>query len=93
MDEEIRGIGWAIKQMQNGSSVTRHGWNGPGQHLQLQVPDSMSKMTSPYVYLRTAQGNLVPWLPSQTDLLATDWEIVGVDGPTGGAPSQGHEGN
>lgn len=31
-------------------------------------------MTQPYVYMFTAQGEFVPWLCSQTDLLANDWE-------------------
>jgi Protein of unknown function (DUF2829) len=30
----------------------------------------------PFVALRAADGMLVPWLCSQTDLLATDWEMV-----------------
>jgi hypothetical protein len=30
-------------------------------------------MTLPYIYMRTAQGDLVPWLASQTDILASDW--------------------
>lgn len=30
----------------------------------------------PYVMMCTAQGDFVPWLCSQTDLLATDWEIA-----------------
>lgn len=68
-------IGWAVKQMTDGERVTRTGWNAPGQYLELQVPDINSKMTLPYVYLYTAQGELVPWACSQTDLLATDWEI------------------
>jgi hypothetical protein len=67
-------IGWAVKQLQNGSRVRREGWNGKGMWLELQVPDEDSKMTLPYVYMSTAQGDLVPWLCSQTDLLATDWE-------------------
>ena len=70
-------IGWAIKQLHNGSAVARMGWNGKGMWLRLQVPDNHSKMTLPYVYMRTAQGDLVPWLCSQADLLATDWEVVG----------------
>lgn len=69
-------IGWAIKQMQNGSKVEREGWNGRGMYLELQVPDVHSKMTLPYVYVRTAQGDLVPWTCAQTDLLATDWAVV-----------------
>lgn len=29
-----------------------------------------------YVAMKTAQDNVVPWLASQTDLLATDWQVV-----------------
>lgn len=31
----------------------------------------------PYIMMCTADGTFVPWLCSQTDLLAEDWEIVG----------------
>lgn len=70
------GIGWAVKELHNGNRVRRTGWNGKGMWLALQVPDAHSKMTLPYVYMSTAQGGLVPWLCSQSDLLATDWEIT-----------------
>ena len=66
----------AIEAMKQGGKVARKGWNGPGQHLELQVPDEHSKMTKPYVYITTVQGDRVPWLASQTDLLAEDWEVV-----------------
>lgn len=69
-------IGWAVKELHNGSKVRRSGWNGRGMWLALQRPDTNSKMTLPYVYMSTAQGDLVPWLCSQTDLLATDWELA-----------------
>lgn len=29
-----------------------------------------------YIAMKTAQGNVVPWLASQTDVLAADWELV-----------------
>lgn len=74
---DSNGIGWAVKQMQDGAEVRRAGWNGKGMFVKLQVPDANSKMTLPYVYMFTAQGDLVPWLCSQTDLLATDWEVAG----------------
>lgn len=70
-----RGIGWAIKQMWNGQAVCRHGWNGRNMYVRLQVPDANSKMTQPYVFMRTADHQLVPWLCSQTDLLAMDWDF------------------
>lgn len=52
---------------------TREGWNGKDMYITLQCPDENSKMTQPYVYMKTAEGNLVPWVASQTDLLAEDW--------------------
>jgi hypothetical protein len=67
-------IGWAVKEMQNGERVARSGWNGKGMWLALQTPDKGSGMTLPFIYMKTAQDDLVPWLCSQTDLLATDWE-------------------
>lgn len=72
----MNGIGWAIKEMQNGNRVQRQGWNGKNMYLMLQVPDEHSKMTLSYVYMFTATEDLVPWLCSQTDLLATDWQIA-----------------
>jgi hypothetical protein len=69
-------IGEAIERMETGARVTRGGWNGPGQSLELQVPDEHSKMTKPYIYITTVQGDLVPWLASQTDLLANDYVEV-----------------
>jgi len=30
----------------------------------------------PYIMMRTADGAFVPWLASQTDILATDWGPV-----------------
>jgi Protein of unknown function (DUF2829) len=66
-------IGWARMALESGERVQRAGWNGKGMYLELQVPDAHSKMTLPYVYMKTAQGDLVPWLCSQTDFLAEDW--------------------
>ncbi|HDV0042996.1 TPA: DUF2829 domain-containing protein, partial [Klebsiella pneumoniae] len=30
----------------------------------------------PYIAMKTADEKLVPWLASQTDVLAEDWQIV-----------------
>lgn len=35
----------------------------------------------PYILMKTAQGEFVPWTASQSDVLADDWAVVGVDGP------------
>ena len=65
-----------LQKIKAGQRITRAGWNGPGQYLKLQVPDVNSKMSLPYIYIRTVQGDLVPWLASQTDILAEDWEAL-----------------
>lgn len=66
----------ALSFLKAGRRVAREGWNGKGMWLALQTPDEGSKMTLPYIYMSTAQGDLVPWLASQTDLLAEDWVLV-----------------
>jgi hypothetical protein len=71
-------FGAAIQTLKGGFKVQREGWNGKGMWLALQIPDPHSKMTLPYIYMSTAQGDLVPWLASQTDMLADDW-ILYVD--------------
>lgn len=66
----------ALKHIKNGKHVARRGWNGKGMWVALQRPDEGSKMTLPYIYMYTTDGNLVPWLASQTDLLTEDWTLV-----------------
>ncbi len=69
-------FGQALMTLRQGNRVARYGWNGKNMWICLQFPDVKSKMTLPYIYMKTAQGDLVPWLASQTDLLASDWETV-----------------
>lgn len=66
-------IGWAVERMREGKHVRRAGWNGKGMWL-AYVRQDLPWL--PYVQMRTAQGHHVPWLCSQTDLLATDWELA-----------------
>jgi hypothetical protein len=69
-------FGTALDMLRAGRAVARFGWNGKNMWLRLQVPDAGSKMSLPYIYKRTADGHLVPWLASQTDVLAYDWCVV-----------------
>ena len=78
-------FGEAIKQLKDGLKVARCGWNGKGIYIELQVPDVNSKMTAPYIFIDTtgletnndlAPKSRVPWLASQTDMLAEDWILV-----------------
>lgn len=66
----------ALDALKDGLKIARHGWNGKGQFLELQIPDENSKMTLPYIYITTVKGERVPWLAAQTDLLSYDWCIV-----------------
>jgi hypothetical protein len=66
-------IGSIIDHLKAGGYARRSGWNGKGMWIALQTPDANSKMTLPYIYMKTADDNLVPWLASQTDILAEDW--------------------
>lgn len=69
-------FGDAIAALKRGQRVLRSGWNGKGMWLELQVPDANSKMGLPYIYMSTVDGKLVPWLASQTDVLAEDWLVA-----------------
>ena len=78
-------FGWAIEQMKAGVSVFRKGWNGVGIFIAIQNPNDNSRNTQPYIYIDTRQLRTsnpdaplgrVPWLASQTDMLADDWEIA-----------------
>lgn len=73
----VGSFGCALEELQAGLKVARTGWNGKKMHLSLQVPDINSKMTLPYIYMKTADDNQVPWLASQTDMLSNDWIVVG----------------
>lgn len=88
MEKEVRDFGSAIKALKAGYKVAREGWNGKGLNVELQTPDEHSKMTLPYLFMNypstpaseNAPANhinaRVPWLASQTDVLAEDWTIV-----------------
>jgi len=78
-------FGEVLEDLKAGYSMTRAGWNGKGLFISLQEPDANSKMTRPYVYLTSPIGSTnqygeeqkehrIPWIPSQTDLFADDWE-------------------
>lgn len=82
--EEYENFGQALNYLKQGRKVSRRGWNGKGIFIELQTPDENSKMTHPYIYIDTtnlqtdnpdAPKDRVPWLASQTDLLAEDWKI------------------
>ena len=78
---EYRDFSQALIRLKDGERIARMGWNGTellrkDMWLKLKQPTPEALMTLPYIYMCTAQGNLVPWLASQTDLLSEDWFVV-----------------
>ena len=75
----LGGFDRALAHLQVDGVVSREGWDGRDMWLKLQRPDENSLMTLPYIYICTAQGDLVPWAPSMADLMAFDWHAVDFD--------------
>ena len=84
-------FGQAVEALKIGKKVTRSGWNGkgmflflvPGSHFTVNrapllgiYPEGTEIDYLPHIDMTTAQGSIVPWLASQSDILADDWQIV-----------------
>ena len=90
-DGQALNFGDALHMLKLGKKVARAGWNGKGMFLFI-VPGSTFKVSRPpllgiypegteinycpHVDMKTADGKIVPWLCSQTDALAEDWQVV-----------------
>jgi len=78
----------ALEALKNGHKIARFGWNGKGMWLYLiEASDYELKKDIPFdslawIGMKTADNKFVPWLASQSDLLAEDWETVGNQGIT-----------
>ena len=89
--EPTMNFGRALQALKNGQKVAREGWNGKGMFLFL-VPGSVFKVNRapllgiypegteinyrPHIDMKTVDGEIVPWVASQTDVLAEDWCVV-----------------
>jgi hypothetical protein len=79
----LGGFEAALNALKQGKRVMRSGWNGKNMWVKAQYPDSGSMNTYPYAYIEYPKGHpaypngcRVPWLCSQTDMFANDWESV-----------------
>lgn len=79
----------ALEALKRGKKVARHGWNGKGMFVFL-VPGSTFKVNRApllgiypegteityhaHIDMKTVDNQIVPWLASQTDILANYWE-------------------
>ena len=81
-------FGEALVALKQGNKVARSGWNGKGMWLILIVGEAVAQAIADRygdgnaipvldaIYMKTATGELVPWLASQTDVLTEDWIIL-----------------
>lgn len=87
---ELLTFGNALEHLKMGGLVARNGWNGKNMFLFLvkgetvtkvindayNHPDAEPKEVLDAIYMKTADGKLVPWLASQTDVLSEDWVLL-----------------
>ena len=67
-------FGDCLYYMKIGASVRLPFW-GEDVRLTMQFPDKHSKMTHPYIYVKSRNG-LVPWTATQIELIREDWELI-----------------
>ncbi len=89
-NQVLLSFGEAVKFLEKGKRVARLGWNGKGMYLvhfspvghgleMLTVYDKEEGTTLPllpFILMKTADNCYVPFLASQTDVLAKDYIIV-----------------
>jgi hypothetical protein len=66
----------ALDAVKEGRKITRSGWNGASQYVEMHFPDKGEKCTYRYLVLRNVHGDFVPWIPSTGDLFASDWPLL-----------------
>ncbi len=78
---KVMNFGQALELMKQDdwNKVARKGWNGKGMYIHKCTPpsspfseDNSQYEQLPYLEMKTADNKFVPWLASQTDLLAED---------------------
>jgi hypothetical protein len=69
-----------------GAKIARKGWNGAGQHVRMTSGIQRFRLATdngvvfvdanPFMVLRNAAAEYVPWTPSQGDMMAVDWMVL-----------------
>lgn len=62
----------ALTIARSGGVVARAAWEGSGITLGVIAPPADSGLT-PFLAVRAANGQLMPWSPNQQELFASDW--------------------
>src|SRR4051794_35579427 len=70
-------FGLAIETLKAGKKVARNGWNGKGMYIQLHKgTDFEHAIIEPFLVIKNVKNSFNTWVPSISDLLAEDWEVV-----------------
>lgn len=69
-------FGLAIDATKMGHKVAREGWNGKGMWIRHVARSWLAAGHRAYIEMKTVDDQFVPWVASQTDMLADDWRIV-----------------
>ena len=78
-------FGLAVEALKESQRVARKGWNGKGMYLRfvdkgewdLHIKGELSTLPlRQFIVMKTADDQIVPWVASQTDILAEDWEVL-----------------
>ncbi len=74
-EDKTGSFSWALEALKDGKKMYRAVWEN-WQYAQIQKPGQNCKMTLSYLFWSPQPGLLIPWTPSQSDILCDDWEIV-----------------
>jgi hypothetical protein len=70
-------FGEALESLKAGFKVARKGWNGKGMYIQLHKgTDFEHAVIEPFLVIKNVKNSFNTWVPSISDLLAEDWEVV-----------------
>ena len=81
-------FGKAIDLLQEGKKVSRKGWNGKNQYIELATNISYKNADGEIININhkttgnkaiafiATSGVQIGWLASQSDMLSDDWELI-----------------
>ena len=85
--EEGCSFGHAVHLMKLGFKLARKGWNGKGMYISYVDPKEWNSSElerhwdedlkpRPWIGIKTVDDEYMPWVPSQSDVLAEDWVLA-----------------
>jgi hypothetical protein len=82
-------FGHAVEALKTGARLARAGWNSKNQYVYYVPANNYPSQTESaklefgdmvpyraYLAIKTAQNDVATWVPSISDVLADDWQIV-----------------